>query len=373
MKRFVLWLLSLVLLFALAVGGWANQSPRPVLKPLDKVRVTCEQEPSLNRDYIVTSDGFLLVNFIGAVRVVGLTEEDAAKRISEELIRQRILKEANVTVRIVDSASRSVRFRGSVKNFGETPWRDGLRLSDIVKLAEPTAQADLTRVQISAVGGKESIIDFKRYDGTNDQFNPLLRAGDEVVFNQAMTSESVYVLGAVTRPGALGYVRNMSLRDALEKAGGLTAEANQERIRFERKNQRERVLNITADEGLVLQAGDRIVVEALSRDRTVFVTGGVVRPGLVPFVEGMTLTQAIARAGGNDPRIKPGKVTLVRQQDGKQVTRTVDVAKINQGFLGDVPLQPGDRINVPVPGGNRRQQELIALGALLIGIFIFGG
>lgn len=369
MKTWILWLCA-VLALMLSVGAHAAD---PILKPLDKVRVTCEQEPSLNRDYIVTNDGFLLVNFIGAVRVVGLTEVDAAKKIADELIRQRIVKEATVTLKIVDSGGRTIRFRGSVKTFGETPWREGIRLSDIVKLAEPTAQADLTKVQILAVEGKESLIDFKRFDGKNDQFNPLLKPGDEVVFLQAMQSDSLYVLGAVRSPGAVPFVRGMTLEDALAKAGGLSPDANGERIRLERKNVRERVLNRATDGELALIAGDRIVVEALSREKTVYVTGGVVRPGLVPFTDGLTLTQLIQRAGGVDPRLKPGKVRITRIENGEPRTRTVDFSKIQQGFVGDVKLQAGDRVDVPLPGGNRRQQELIALGALLLGIFVFGG
>lgn len=347
----------------------------PVLKPLDKVRVTCEEEPQLNREYIVTNDGLLLMNFIGAIRVAGKTEVEAARVISDELVRQKIVKTATVTVKLVGSGSKTVRYSGAVKNFGEMPWRDGLRLAEVVRAAEPTNLADLARVRIEAADGRRLEINFAKWDGTDGSVpeNPTLKPGDHVVFPRATISANVFVLGGVVRPGTVEFKAGMTLSEAVEAAGGVTLEGNTERVRFTRQGARERVLNLANDGGEVLRAGDRIFVEPKPRGETVFLTGGVKRPGLQAFENGLTLMKAIERSGGFTSEWSPPRIKVIRREGQRQRTINVDVKKIVEGFSGDFALMAGDRIEIPKPRAERGQNRGLAVLGIIIGIFLIGG
>lgn len=366
LRLLIVGLLALIASFALAQSV--------LIKPLDKLRVTCEEEPSLNRDYIVTNDGFLLMNFIGAVRVVGLTEPQAAKAISDELVRQRIVKTASVTVRLVGGGTNAVKFTGAVKNFGEVPWKEGLRLKDIVAVAQPTNLADLTKVAIETVDGRTLFIDFTKYEGKDPSaYNPTLKPGDTVKFNRAQESRNVFVLGAVAKPGPVEFKSGLTLAEAVEMAGGFTSSADTARIRIQSGTAKERVVTLQEGGSKALQSGDRVFIEFLPKDNTIYVTGGVVTPGLLAYEPGMTLGLAIKRAGGYLPNLEPKTIKVIRRENGRNKTIKVDLKRIREGFVGDFILQKDDRIEVPLPGRGGGRSNLLTLAGIIIGIFLFGG
>ena len=71
--------------------------------------------------------------------------------------------------------------------------------------------------------------------------------------------------------------------------------------------------------------------------RPFYVLGEVRTPGEFPYVIGMTVLSAVARAGGYDYRAREGEVLLVRQEDGAQKEyRAVE----------RTPILPGDIIKV---------------------------
>ena len=90
--------------------------------------------------------------------------------------------------------------------------------------------------------------------------------------------------------------------------------------------------------------------------RVVYVTGHVKNAGPVPFSpeNGLTLTQAIARAGGLDPLGDTRRVHLIRTlPNGSKETHTIDVKQLYapnakpSGDQRDWPLQPEDEVVVP--------------------------
>lgn len=85
--------------------------------------------------------------------------------------------------------------------------------------------------------------------------------------------------------------------------------------------------------------------------RYVYVLGAVNTPGVVIFPpeEGLTLTQAIARAGGYARIADKKHVTLKRtNDDGKTETSTINADDLARGRTDESwPLQPNDTIWVP--------------------------
>jgi hypothetical protein len=76
---------------------------------------------------------------------------------------------------------------------------------------------------------------------------------------------------------------------------------------------------------------------------TVTVNGEVESPATFEWAEGMTLSEAIARAGGPTEKADAESVNLVRM---KHVT-IHDLARIKSGEETDTPLMRGDVISVP--------------------------
>lgn len=72
--------------------------------------------------------------------------------------------------------------------------------------------------------------------------------------------------------------------------------------------------------------------------RPFYVLGEVRQPGEFPYVNGMTVLSAVAKAGGYDYRAWEGEVLLVRMIDGQQKEfRAIE----------RTPILPGDIIKVP--------------------------
>lgn len=92
-----------------------------------------------------------------------------------------------------------------------------------------------------------------------------------------------------------------------------------------------------------------LVDRAISR--RVFILGQVRSPGALEFPpdEGLTLLQAIARAGGFTPIAAPGRVSISRSENGTEKTITVNVpAIIKSGDRRkDVELRSDDVVSVP--------------------------
>jgi len=81
-----------------------------------------------------------------------------------------------------------------------------------------------------------------------------------------------------------------------------------------------------------------------SQDRFFFVGGEVKSPNRYLWAEGMTIVKAIQTAGYFTDFAKTSKVRLTRQ-DGRTFTVNYDKALENPTL--DVPVYPGDTINVP--------------------------
>lgn len=361
-KKLLLLLLLLLATIALA------QDPR--IKTGDTLRMTCEEEPTLNKEYTVTQQGMVLVDFLGAVKVEGMTEREAAKAISDRLVNERILRRATVTVRIARTNVAPVTYRGAVRQTGQEPYRDGLRLSDIVKKAQPRDDTDLARIEVRNKDGKAQTVDFTRFDPATNASNPLLQPGDTVTFLVKTAPGLVVVLGGVERPGGVTWERGMTVRTAIAKAGGLAALGVASAVRLERQGQQPLTLDLTdAKSDAPVHEGDRIIVSTKEERAYVTVSGAVMGGGFIEHKPGMTLSQAITTAGGLRPDANPQKVRLTR--NGESRSTTYVWTDLTSGRATDPVLNSGDKVMVDAK--SQRRNELLQTLTMLALLYILIG
>ncbi|MCP5155221.1 MAG: polysaccharide export protein [Ectothiorhodospiraceae bacterium] len=79
------------------------------------------------------------------------------------------------------------------------------------------------------------------------------------------------------------------------------------------------------------------VTVTIDRYRLYFIKGEVRRPGGYTFVEGLTIQKAIALAGGLTERASESKISLVREDNPREVLRQVPPY---------TPVRPGDVVTV---------------------------
>jgi protein involved in polysaccharide export with SLBB domain len=89
------------------------------------------------------------------------------------------------------------------------------------------------------------------------------------------------------------------------------------------------------------------VVLTARENLEVSVLGQVQKPGTFPYVEKLTLVQAVSDAGGLTEIAHKRRVKLTRRTEAGQETFEVSIKAITEGREADIPLQPGDIVFVP--------------------------
>jgi polysaccharide export outer membrane protein len=82
------------------------------------------------------------------------------------------------------------------------------------------------------------------------------------------------------------------------------------------------------------------------RSKFVNILGQVKNPGNFPVTPGITLVQAVSKAGGPNSIADTNNVTLTRTTGKKRLTLRISLAAITEGRSADIPLQAGDVITI---------------------------
>ena len=111
-----------------------------------------------------------------------------------------------------------------------------------------------------------------------------------------------------------------------------------------------------------VRAGDVISIAPADQ---VYVIGNVIRPTTIALTEAMTVSRAIAMAGGTALDTQKTQIHIIRQLQGTPDKKDilVDLEAINRRKAPDVLLVANDIIEVPAAGGKRLFRSL--LGAVI--------
>lgn len=110
-----------------------------------------------------------------------------------------------------------------------------------------------------------------------------------------------------------------------------------------------------------LQAGD---IVTLPEAEHVYVVGNVLSPRAIPLSEPITLTHAIAMAGGVSKDSKKDQIRIVRQESGSKTKKEilVDLNAIEKKRAEDIALLPNDVVHVQVSEAKSLLRGLIGGG-----------
>jgi polysaccharide biosynthesis/export protein len=107
-----------------------------------------------------------------------------------------------------------------------------------------------------------------------------------------------------------------------------------------------------------LEAGDIVTVPEADQ---VYIVGNVFMPLTIPLREPITLTRAIAMAGGLKQDTRKDKIRILRQEVGTTIRKeiTVDLSAIEKKRSDDLALLPNDIVDVPTSAGKSFLRSLI--------------
>ena len=207
-------------------------------------------------------------------------------------------------------------------------------------------------------------------------YSKILRDPKVVVRIIDRSNRAVALLdGAVRTPTRFKLQREVRLRELLVLAGGLTDDTSGEISIFRPRNLNciaappqdngsqtitikiSDLLNGKAEANIQILSGDLIDV---IRATPVYVIGAVNSPRPV-FTRGeITVSRAVASAGGLAKDADGGKVTIFRRVGTESKVEETDLGKIKRGELVDVVLKPFDIIDVAAKGSGKRKDPPIA-------------
>jgi protein involved in polysaccharide export with SLBB domain len=375
--------------------------PKQPLKPSFVINVSVINEPEPSDNYVIDSAGNILVHIaevLTPISVSGKTPAQAAETITAVL--KKYLKEPQVTVSIVSVPRAVVTIFGAVRASGPVMITSTTTLVDILSKAEWTDNADLSQVRLirraTANGEKKTSLTLhvdtymKPSPGQplDEAQNPVLQDKDAIFvpFKSLSGNGVIMVAGEVVRPQLTMPLRTnppLSLREAINLAGGPTPNANRKAVSVRRANlDKPLIVNLDKAEqndpanNIMLKPDDTIYIEKLDADQFVNIYGGVLKGGRLPYERRITLTQAIMEAGGIAPFAKDKEGHVLRHPDsdpGNTKFIAFNWRNIVTGKEHDIELQPGDSVWIPTsaPAGNGRD-FLSTLSSLLPFGYLFG-
>jgi polysaccharide export outer membrane protein len=201
------------------------------------------------------------------------------------------------------------------------------------------------------------------------------------VFVKEYQSQPVAVIGAVNQPSQFKLQRRVKLLELIAFANGpaeragrsinvvhgeqtgmvcQSAEAVEDDIIKTGLNSYKLRDTLNGEEvaNPYIQPGDIVYIPDADQ---AYIVGNVFKPTPIPLRDPVTLSEAIARAGGTQPDTKKDKIRIVRQRPGSMSKEEiiVDLSAIEKRKSPDVLLQANDIVDVPTNSGKRILKSLI--------------
>lgn len=237
MRNVVQGLLALMMLVT-AMAQAAPPAADYVLGTGDAIKITVYQNVDLSLEARVSEAGTISYPLLGTVKIGGLSISEAEKKIATGLREGNFLKNPQVSILVLQVKGNQISVLGLVNRPGRYPLE-----TTNTKLSEAIANAG----GIAAGAGSDTVVvtgtrngqpfrkevDFPNvFAAGNTAEDVLLENGDTVYVDRA---PMLYIYGEVQRPGALRLERDMTVRQAMATASGLTLRGTARGIKVHRK------------------------------------------------------------------------------------------------------------------------------------------
>ena len=271
---------------------------------------------------------------------------------------------------VLPYSERSVYLQGHVARPGKLAFRDGLRLSDVVRtyqdlLPEPAERGEIVRLVAPDLHPETIFFDVS--DVLIGNSNVPLQPFDTIrVFGRyEQDAPTVAVQGEVLRPGTYPLSEGMTAAQLVRAAGGFkrdalldTADLISYEVRggsdvtVERRDLKigEAVLKQDRDADVSLKPGDVLTIHQLTGwndiGASIAIEGEVAHPGSYGFKQGERLSDVLKRAGGFRETAYPEGAVLTRpevaeleQKSREELIRQIETssaaARLSPGVSGE--------------------------------------
>lgn len=202
--------IGVLLLACFTVGCATRLAPPPPQPPVgsyvvgapDELFITILPDPVIERKARVRPDGKISIDLIGDVQAAGLTPEQIAAQIQEQM--GRFKRDASVSVSVTSSPSQFVTVYGEVAMPGTFALANDMRISEAIgKVGGTNPFASLNKIRIVRSDGKQTEVvrvrlkDIAKGDQTT---NVAVQEGDLIVVPPTVLARIGYAVQMVFFP-----------------------------------------------------------------------------------------------------------------------------------------------------------------------------
>lgn len=198
----------------------------------DSIRISVFQNPDLTLETRVSESGTITFPLIGMVTLGGLTIANAEQAIAKALQDGGFINQPQVNILLLKNLGNQISVLGQASHPGRFPLETfNTKLSEVLAMAGGIAAGGSDIIVVTGTrDGKpfRKEIDVGAMFMSNNFENDMVMAGGDVIF--VPKQPMFYVYGEVRQPGSFPIERNMTVRQALVRAGGFTARASERSI-----------------------------------------------------------------------------------------------------------------------------------------------
>ncbi len=367
------------------MSGPVDQGYR--LGPGDELVLILTGDVEVAHTLEVTRSGFVVIPQVGQLAVANLTLAQLEDLLYARLSRvySGVQRGEGATTRFSVNVSRlrsnQIYVVGDVVAPGAYRVSSaGTALTALYAAGGPSDRGSLRRVEIRRGGRVAGTLDVYAYLLRGDASQDMRLQQGDVLF-VPVHGARIRVDGEVTRPATYELRAGEQLADVLSAAGGLRATATSRRVLIERivpAGERTGLgasrasIDVSLDAsgrapGFVMSDGDVVRVARIDdrvRDR-IEVAGHVWTPGPQGYTPGLTLEQALRRAGGVKPDAYLGRVLVSRlNSDSTRTQLRVMLRDTTGATIEPFVLQADDEVTAFSRTAFRAERYVAIAGAV---------
>lgn len=173
-------------------------------------------------------DGTIQLPFIGDIPAANRTVLQLRDEIRKALIAGQFFNEPAVSVTVVSYASRYVTVLGEVATPGIVAIDRSYRLSEIMARVGGLRSSAADVITLARNTGEALKLDMVAVATGDLGQDVVVNPGDRIF---VAVAPQFYIYGEINGPGAYKLERNMSLRMAIARSGGVTAQGTEKRVK----------------------------------------------------------------------------------------------------------------------------------------------
>ena len=345
-----------------------------VLGPGDEVIIDIWGDVQSSESHKISPDGKIVISGVGPIAIVGLTINEAAKRLRASL--------GSIYAGLYDGTAKMKVSLGSIRSIqvnvaGEVGTAGTYTLPSLATLFHAlhvsggvNRLGTMRSIKVFRAGKLFSEVDVYDYilNGKSEK-DIALRDGD--LISIPAYGKLVEVSGEIKRPMFYEMKQSETVADLIRFAGDFTSEANRKMVSVTRRlggKYNSFTVDAADIEKFVLEDGDVVsIAGSIDRyDNRVEIKGAVYREGFYAIDDKVkTLKQLIERADGLREDAFMARAVLYREKaDWTTEVVSVDLAGLMAGRVKDIELRSNDMLIVASNSDMREEYVVTVFGSV---------